>query len=703
MFIDTCTLLINYITQNNNTLITKFCKCVPFYLQISIHEDTSIGSVLYTFLATDPEDDPVTISSTDLPLVFSLSTDGILTLREGVDRELVAMYQFTVTASDGEGNKEDVPVTLLLMDINDNPPVFSTTLYQSLPKEGQPLGTVITSVQAVDPDEGPNGVVTYTLQGSDHDLRYLTISPEGSVILRYPFDYEELKSLSVIVRASDNGNPPRHSNVTLGISVVNVPDVPPVFAEHDYTLAVNPPVTAGVVMTTVRAQAEDNATEIRYQLSNITDLFVINEYSGEIASTVDMQSIEDNGQETDYYEIEVVAINGEVDSTIPVTISITKSTIAPQIYPDSFYISQFPVFLQERFHLGQLRPSPLPSQYTLTLQPTQHQSEDYFVLEGNSLFVLPTVTARMHKLNVSIDTGLGNWFDEVEIHVALLSNASLIDHHISFLLPNYNHAHLSSYFLTNFLQAISRQISCSVDQLQLVSIQGNENGTELSLLVLQPDLVSYMSKNVYLNQLILRNHELSLDTQWTVVLLDNSLCKETSCINFQQCSTSLTLNAPLRTDHTHSLSITTLGFSLQTSCTCPRGFLEENNCSQEINECEPNPCHFEGECRDIVNGYECQCPAYTSGPNCTVVCPSASCQLCTPNPCQNGGTCSLQSNGQLLCDCPNGGSGPLCEVTSAGFHGDSYVEIPAQSYATSFSTVFSFATVSPDGMILFKG
>ena len=672
------------------------------YLQISIPEDTPIGSVLYSFLAIDPEDDPVTISSNDLPLALSLSTDGILTLSEGVDRESVATYQFNITASDEEGNKEDVPVTLHLTDINDNSPAFDTTLYQSLPKEGQPLGTVIANVQAVDPDEGPNGVVTYTLQGSDWDLRYLTISPEGSILLRYLIDYEELKTLSVIVRASDNGNPPRYSDVTLGIFVVNVPDVPPVFAEPSYTLAVNPPVTAGVVMTTVRAQAEDNTTEIRYQLSDSTNLFVINEYSGELAAAVDIQSIEDNGQEL-YYELEVVAINGEANSTVPVAISITRSTITPRLYPGSFYIAQFPVFLQEMFHLGQLRPSPLPSQYTLTLLPTQHRSEDYFVLEGNSLFVLPTVTGRMHKLNVSIDTSLGNWFDEVEIHVALLSNASLVDHHISFLLPNYNHTHLSSYFLANFLQAVSTQISCSVDQLQLVGVQGTEKGAELSLLVFQPDLVSYMSKEVYLNQLILRNRELSVDAQWTVVLLDSALCKETSCINFQQCSTSLTLHAPLRTYHTHFLSVTTLKFSLQTSCICPRGFLKENNCLQEVNECKPNPCHFEGECRDIVNGYECQCPAYTSGPNCTVVCPSASCQLCTPNPCQNGGTCSVQSNGQLLCDCSNGGTGPLCEVTSAGFHGDGYVEIPAQSYATSFSAVLSFATVSPDGMILYKG
>ena len=35
---------------------------------------------------------------------------------------------------------------------------------------------------------------------------------------------------------------------------------------------------------------------------------------------------------------------------------------------------------------------------------------------------------------------------------------------------------------------------------------------------------------------------------------------------------------------------------------------------------------------------------------------------CTSHPCQNGGTCKLNVNGQFLCSCPAGFSGRACQI-----------------------------------------
>ena len=47
------------------------------------------------------------------------------------------------------------------------------------------------------------------------------------------------------------------------------------------------------------------------------------------------------------------------------------------------------------------------------------------------------------------------------------------------------------------------------------------------------------------------------------------------------------------------------------NCTCTPGYTEQY-CHEEINECVSNPCQYDGTCRDLVNGYVCEClPAYT--------------------------------------------------------------------------------------------
>jgi len=55
----------------------------------------------------------------------------------------------------------------------------------------------------------------------------------------------------------------------------------------------------------------------------------------------------------------------------------------------------------------------------------------------------------------------------------------------------------------------------------------------------------------------------------------------------------------------------------------------------DINECESNPCQYNGTCRDAVNGYRCECIAGITGSNCEV-----NIDDCWSTPCLNGGRCN---------------------------------------------------------------
>ena len=679
---------------------------IPLSIKVHLPEDSSVGSLVYNFTAVDPEGDLIMFSSSGLSPFFSLSPSGELRLQTAIDHEdTSSKLSFTLTGSDGSSSSK-VGVVISITDVYDNSPVFNENSYQGSLPENQPPGTTIIQVVATDSDSGSNGAITYSLvkrAGDDEEaLLYLGVSPQGGVFSQYTIDYERIQSLAVTVRASDNGSPPQHTDVPLTVTVENVPEKAPVFIEPSYSVSINKATPTDSPLLRVQAIAEDNVTSIRYRLKGDLNMFEIDKESGVIFNTADISSLNETT-----YELEVTAMNNDISTSVPVFISIASAIESVSVYPRTFYVSNFPHLLPDEISLGRLTVPGLPFQYSLSLVPSFHEFEDYFtLLQGDELIMSSFAPARIHTLNLSISSGNQNWFDQIEVHFNHLSNSSLANH-ISFLLPNLKLNSLSSHLLSNLFKAVASQISCSVNRLQLVSIQGTDRDTELVITVLKPDLVSYVDKEDLLYRLIENIDSISEDAQWTVLIPDTELCFESFCVNFQQCVASVTLFTPwpqqsLTTEQ--SLSVLSLPFSLSPSCLCPKGFSDSNNCAEEINECSPNPCLFGAKCVDLVDGYECECPLYTSGKNCSVVCPSASCELCSPNPCLKGKECEVETTGNLRCiGCPSGILGPLCELTTVHFQGSGYVEIPSPAIKSSLNVTFSFSTFSPNSVLMYTG
>ena len=60
-------------------------------------------------------------------------------------------------------------VGILVLDVNDNSPLFSKDIYEFMIKEEQPIGTTLGKVIATDKDLGDAGVVTYQIKGPAED------------------------------------------------------------------------------------------------------------------------------------------------------------------------------------------------------------------------------------------------------------------------------------------------------------------------------------------------------------------------------------------------------------------------------------------------------------------------------------------------------------------------------------------------------
>ncbi|XP_026639184.1 protocadherin gamma-A1 isoform X12 [Microtus ochrogaster] len=151
-----------------------------------------------------------------------------------LDREHSSGHNITITATD-QGTpplSTQAHISLLVMDINDNPPVFEQDSYSVYIPENNPRGASIFSVKAQDADHNENALVTYslvedTIQGVPLSLYFSINSDTGVVYALQSFDYEQFWDLQLRVMARDSGNPQLTSNVSLSLFLIDQNDNAP--------------------------------------------------------------------------------------------------------------------------------------------------------------------------------------------------------------------------------------------------------------------------------------------------------------------------------------------------------------------------------------------------------------------------------------------------------------------------------------------
>ncbi|CAB1327372.1 unnamed protein product [Coregonus sp. 'balchen'] len=158
--------------------------------------------------------------------VFVIDTGrGALRARTPLDREQQGTYYLWIEAVDGgEPALSCVTmVTVLLLDVNDNPPVVlfpqSNQSYMLVLPSTLP-GTSITEVYAVDKDTGMNAVIAYSIvKRKGGEPGSFDIDPDtGNITLKRELSDRGLYSL--LVKVSDRGQPePLHATVLVNLFV----------------------------------------------------------------------------------------------------------------------------------------------------------------------------------------------------------------------------------------------------------------------------------------------------------------------------------------------------------------------------------------------------------------------------------------------------------------------------------------------------
>ncbi|KAK2524887.1 hypothetical protein Q9233_009206 [Columba guinea] len=132
-----------------------------------------------------------------------------LVLEKPLDREEKVEMHFTVIAMDGGSTPRSgtTQICIIVLDVNDNAPVFTKKVYVGKVLENMPEGSVVLSVVATDLDAGPNGDISYQFSQvvGQSDSAFVIDPASGEIKLTEPLDFEVAEKYELTVQATDGG------------------------------------------------------------------------------------------------------------------------------------------------------------------------------------------------------------------------------------------------------------------------------------------------------------------------------------------------------------------------------------------------------------------------------------------------------------------------------------------------------------------
>ena len=257
---------------------------------------------------------------------------GDVLLNHNLNREEKDFIKITLVATDTLDQilTSTSTLSIHITDVNDNIPIFESSLYNATLLEDADTGTQVSIVSATDADIDNNALISYSIENDFQYLLYVNES-SGVITLISPLDYEIARNYSIQIFASDDGFPVLQSVSTLLITVVDLNDNSPYFEQQSYSFSVPENSVLDTSVFLVPAIDIDDGLNSKLQYTilsgNIGFFFNLNEDTG-IITVADYIDYEINQN----FELEVQV----VDLGIPQYTAVTTIQVSIEDVNDNF-------------------------------------------------------------------------------------------------------------------------------------------------------------------------------------------------------------------------------------------------------------------------------------------------------------------------------------------------------------------------------
>ncbi|CAB3403624.1 unnamed protein product [Caenorhabditis bovis] len=573
---------------------------------------------------------------------------GTLTLAQGLDFEEVQKIELVVEAIDSGTPPlvAEAKIEIIVMDENDNAPVFEKLKYVGKVKENAKIGSRVLMVKANDKDSEHFGRVSYSI--SDQKVPF-AIGDDGWIVVNGTIDYETVANYKFKVEGKDGGMPALSSTVAVEIDIDDENDNAPVFDDCNMTAVVQEGAKLGhtVLNMVVRdADGPGNGGPFKFELRGegsksfkvdenmhvVTnsklhhakkDRFILmavakdaKGLATECPLTIWVKEESKHAPTMNMLRIRVNTLQNELAAGIIGRLSAHDQDSGDLLrygLVDDSVRGPLPTAENPRPIVSSSRP------HTFRVDPT-----------SGEIWSDHSITAGLHTFNVTVTDGKFNTLSYVEVIVTSV-DPDIIEHAVAIRVRDMTVSEFMAAHEATFRSVLATHLNVQPDSIQLISIQevdaddkkrarrSTSKDVEILLTAqrghgrgfVKPDHIYSRLKSEFQS---IQDQSVGMRYQLITEMCTTGICQRGECRE----RIDLLEDKWTRTS-TNQVAFVSPHHIRAAQCLCPDGYAG-TRCELEINSCSRSPCKDWQMCIPLLDdserGYECACPLGMEGERC---------------------------------------------------------------------------------------